>query len=391
MAAINIAHNPAANIAGLYALAMSTPPFAPALSAAPNDWTVAISLTGGGIFSSSGIAIDGAGNAWVANPKYVSGPADTVVELSSLGAPLSGPNGYTGGGLVHPVAVAIDQSGNAWVADSTVLVGIKLIEISGTGQFLSGTSGFQATYNNSNGVYYIPGGVGGSSGVGIDGAGNVWVPAPSSVSSIAEFSDAGVLTGLLYGFGNDGLDEPGGVATDPLGNAWISEPIFNQVTVLQDNTNFFVNGRAYGPGGGLNQPSGVAVDSANNVWVANTGGDSLTKMSNTGAFLSGASGFTGGGLSGPDCIAIDGAGNVWAGGSNSTNVVEFSNAGVVLSGANGYLHTGYVYQNEIAIDGSGDVWTTHNWISVDEIIGAAVPVVTPLSVGVQSNTLGTRP
>jgi hypothetical protein len=46
----------------------------------------------------------------------------------------------------------------------------------------------------------------------------------------------------------------------------------------------------------------------------------------------------------------------------------------------------------LAIDGSGDVWVTNNGNStVSEFIGAAVPVVTPLAVGVKNNTLGTRP
>ena len=46
----------------------------------------------------------------------------------------------------------------------------------------------------------------------------------------------------------------------------------------------------------------------------------------------------------------------------------------------------------LAIDGSGDVWVTNNGnSSVTEFIGAGVPVVTPLAVGVKNNTLGTRP
>lgn len=114
-------------------------------------------------------------------------------------------------------------------------------------------------------------------------------------------------------------------------------------------------------------------------------------MSSDGAYSSGASGFSGGGLSSSDAISIDGAGNAWAGGYVGKNLVEFSNAGVVLSGANGYSGAGFYYDNSIAIDGSGDVWTTHGGHSVNEMIGAAVPVVTPLSVGVKNNTLGTRP
>ncbi|HEY2861731.1 MAG TPA: hypothetical protein VGJ21_25245, partial [Terracidiphilus sp.] len=41
-AAINIAHNPGANVATLFGLPTAQAPFAPVLSSAPNDWTVGI-------------------------------------------------------------------------------------------------------------------------------------------------------------------------------------------------------------------------------------------------------------------------------------------------------------------------------------------------------------
>ena len=48
----------------------------------------------------------------------------------------------------------------------------------------------------------------------------------------------------------------------------------------------------------------------------------------------------------------------------------------------------------MALDGSGNVWVSGGNSfqgSVVEFIGAAVPVVTPLAVGVKNNMLGTRP
>ena len=89
MAAINLAHNPGANIAGLCALQAANGPFQPSLPCAspdnlPNDFTIAINYTGGGLdgsgFAPEGIAIDGLGNVWV--PNYAS---SSVSELSPLG------------------------------------------------------------------------------------------------------------------------------------------------------------------------------------------------------------------------------------------------------------------------------------------------------------------
>ncbi len=43
------------------------------------------------------------------------------------------------------------------------------------------------------------------------------------------------------------------------------------------------------------------------------------------------------------------------------------------------------------MDGSGNVWVTSGLGSIYELIGAGVPVVTPLAAGVKNNMLGTRP
>jgi hypothetical protein len=76
-AAINIAHNPGANISGLasvYALVQADPPFQPTLSEQPNDLTVGLNFTGGGLNTTYGIAIDGAGRAWVRTSAATASP-----------------------------------------------------------------------------------------------------------------------------------------------------------------------------------------------------------------------------------------------------------------------------------------------------------------------------
>ena len=85
----------------------------------------------------------------------------------------------------------------------------------------------------------------------------------------------------------------------------------------------------------------------------------------------------------PQDLAVDGAGNVWVEGFSG--VTEISSTGTVLSPASPYAR-GYGGSNVIAVDGSGNVW-----VSGGELVGIATPVVTPTSVGVKNNTLGTRP
>lgn len=82
---------------------------------------------------------------------------------------------------------------------------------------------------------------------------------------------------------------------------------------------------------------------------------------------------------------------MWVGGFTSKNIVEFSNSGAVLSGPVGYRSGDRSAVEGIAVDGSGNVWATSDSSSVSEIVGAAVPVVTPIAVGVTTNMLGTRP
>lgn len=75
-------------------------------------------FTVGGLGGASGIAIDGSGNAWVANENLRTNSGHgSLTELSSSGSPLSGANGFTGGGLGYLEHVAIDGSGDVWVAN----------------------------------------------------------------------------------------------------------------------------------------------------------------------------------------------------------------------------------------------------------------------------------
>ena len=68
-------------------------------------------FSGSGIQNPAAIAIDGAGNVWIADL------SNSVVELSNLGGlPLSGSNGYQTGSSHPPIGIAIDGSGNVWVA-----------------------------------------------------------------------------------------------------------------------------------------------------------------------------------------------------------------------------------------------------------------------------------
>ena len=101
-AALNIAHNPGPNstvVGNLFGLQTAHSPFQSGLTSAPNDFTIAISYTGGGLNSPVPLAIDASGDVWVGN---TASGANTVSEFSPLGAVISG-SPFSGGGIDRPL------------------------------------------------------------------------------------------------------------------------------------------------------------------------------------------------------------------------------------------------------------------------------------------------
>jgi hypothetical protein len=371
-AAINIAQHPAANITNLLSLANNASPFQSILTSA-NDFTLGISYKGGGLNIPWGIAIDGSGNAWVANEG-----GSSVIELSSTGAFLSGTSGYTGGGLNRPRGIAIDGSGNVWVTNQTGPV----TKLSSTGELLSGTGGYNGT------GLILP------YAIAIDSSGHAWVT--NQAGPVIELSSTGAFLSGTSGYTGGGIKSPWGIAIDGSGHAWVANQGSSSVTELS-STGGLLSGTSGYTGGGLSQPSAIAIDGSDHAWVANEGGSSVTELSSTGALLSGTGGYTGGGLSQPSAIAIDGSGHAWVANAGGSSVTELSSTGAFLSGAGGYAGGGLSSAQGIAIDGSGNVWVATS-ADVHEMIGIGTPVLTPIVAGlpavpttVGSSNLGTRP
>ena len=83
-AALNITHHPGQNVAAVYAAIPATPPFATTpLTQSPNDWTMSLTVTGGGLFMPTALGIDSHNNVWVANE------AGPLSAFNAQGTPLS--------------------------------------------------------------------------------------------------------------------------------------------------------------------------------------------------------------------------------------------------------------------------------------------------------------
>ncbi len=352
-ALLNIAKNPGANVAALFALA-NVQAFTPAMTAAPNDWTVAITFFAESMAGAYFPAIDSAGNIWV--PGYAN---NTLTELDPLGNILSGSSGFTGGGLSQPFSVAIDDKDNAWVTNYGVgtVGGPSVSEFGTSGQAVT-TSGFPCG--------------GGCTFLAIDAGQNLWVSGSPEVETLRS-SGTPVSHFSTNTFAS-------GIAVDSFGHGW----------VVGQGRNLFrltLPGKAEQFSETVTASSGteitpVAVDGGDNVWFASSRLNALGKHDQNGAAVSPAGGYTGGGLKGPAGLAIDGANTVWVANRDGNSISAFSNTGVAISPGGGYQAAGISNPRGIAIDASGNVWITNfTGNSVTEFLGVAAPTVTPITPG----------
>lgn len=372
-AAINIAHNPGANVAALFALSTATPPFGGGLATAPNDFTVAIGFSGGGISTPSAIVIDSAGDAWITDDGSTAG----VTEMSPLGVPLNG-SPFTVGGLASPTGIAIDLNGNAWIANDTT--GNTITGLSSTGTALSGSPFTGGNLNEPDAV-------------AVDSSDHVWVGNAGQLQNgtLSEFNNNGsVATGASSGFGPTFGNINAAVAIDLSGNVWTINSYLEGPEKYVFSSGSYVSATNYSP---INDPTGLAVDNSNHIWFS-THGSNVVVLNNNGTVLAT---YTGGGVQYSQGICMDGAGDAWVvnttfSGNDPGLLSEFSNGGTALTSSAGYKFATMLSPTAIAVDGSGDVWVTNRGNStVSEFIGAAVPVATPLAYGLQLGQLGTRP
>jgi hypothetical protein len=383
-AAINIAHNSANAVGKLYGNATATSPFQPYLSTQPNDFTLAITYTGNGVTRTSDpssfpgtIAIDGSNNVWVLNFT-----TNDVSAFNPLGVPLAG-SPFSGNNLADPDGIAVDTNNRIWIANvvaNTVSDKETLSIFNDDGSAYADPSGSDNGVPCTNDI----------GNIAFDPSGNAWIGQIGGFAVCKVNSTFSTFTVI-----GSKLPNPTGIASDASGNIWVTNSGGNEINKFSSSgTN--VNGSPF-QNSPVDVTYGVAIDNANNAWIANN--TNMLEITSTGSV---GSPITGNGIVAPNDVAVDGANNVWEtdfGTLNSAGTMPNGNGdvveltgGVAVSGATGYQAGTSFAGQSIAIDGAGNIWLD-NYIanSVRELIGAAVPVVTPLSLAVKNNKLGARP
>ena len=227
-----------------------------------------------------------------------------------------------------------------------------------------------------------------------DRNGFLWI-ANFGNNSISEFNVSNTSFISPSGGFTTGISAPAAIATDYSGNAWIANATsLAQLSPIGDLS----SGSPYSSGG-ITTPFDLAIDGSGNIWASNfPTGNVVAELSSSGTALSGT-GYTGGGVGAATSIAIDGGGNVWIPTRATNSLSELSPAGVAITPSTGYQGGSLNAPRWLAIDPSGNIWvanlngttTGSNTTFISEFVGVAVPVITPLSVGVAELQVGKAP
>ena len=360
----NIVHSPANQVPALYTASQASSAFTPALTAQPADWTLFLTISGGGLAGNgpSGLGVDAAGNVWVAT--YFSDAS----KFTALGAPVF-PNGVTGAGLNNSYGLAMDANSNVWIPNEQPNTGAStgsVSELSDAGVSLAGDVGF-----TQGGIYY-------AISDAVDPNGTVWVVDYGN-SRLTLLNSAGVPLPFSDNY-VPFLAFPTAVVVDGNHFGWIANQGANTVTKISPDGATAVNYTC------CNEPSGIAIDQGNNVWVTNFLGSSVSLVSNTGAVISNGTYTGNGGINHPQGIAVDGAGNIWVANFRAAYLSELtgvasSSPGTSLTPSTGYGADAQLLEAyAIAVDASGNVWVSNfGSDTITKFIGLATPIKTPLS------------
>ena len=300
------------------------------------------------------VVVDSSGNLYVAD---TGNSTIRKVTPSGVVTTLAGTAGITGSAdgtgaaarFYYPAGVAVDGTGNLYVADSGNNT-IRKVTPSGVVTTLAGTAGVTGSADGTGAAAQFNDPV----DLAVDGSGNVYVSDWSNYL-IRKITPAGVVTtfvGALFNpYYQDGTGaaarflDPAGLAFDGSDRLYFADEgddtiriitLAGVVTTLAGTVPYPVGvanpGSADGTGeaAGFNTPCGVAVDGSGNVYVADTGNDTIRKVTQAGVVKTlggtpGVSGSTNGtGAAAlffePYAVAVDGSGNVYVADSSNSAI-----------------------------------------------------------------------
>jgi uncharacterized protein (TIGR03437 family) len=362
-----------------------------------------------GLFSPHGVALDSSGNLYIADSDNfrVRKVSNGIISTVAGGGAIVGDNGpATSAWLDHPAGVAVDSSGNLYIMDSDnhrlrkVSNGV-IATVAGTG--VPGCAG-----DNGPAIGAQLGSLpqfalfGDPQGVAADLSGNVYFT-DSTCDRVRKVSGGTITTvagdGKTGSSGDNGpavsaqLNAPEGIAADASGNLYVADSGNNSVRKISNGVIATVAG-----GGQLQLPSAVAVDSSGNLYIADEGNHRVVKVANgvVTTVAGGGSGCddcpaTSAFLNGPEGVAVDLAGNLYILETQGHTVRKVS-GGVISTiagnGTPGYSGDGGAapsaqlwYPQGLALDAAGDVYIAD---TVNQRIRVLTPTGAPCAYAVDA-------
>jgi sugar lactone lactonase YvrE len=315
---------------------------------------------GGQICDPKGVAVDSAGNVYVANGTTIlKVTTDGVVTMLAglAGSPGSSDGVGSDARFNGAIGVAVDSTGNLYVTDQgnstirkltpdgtvTTIAGLAVVWSEPDVDAASGAARFAQ-----------------STDVAVDSVGNVYVAEPyATIRKITPTGEVSTLAGSFGQYGSaDGIasaaqfEDPWGIAVDLSGNVYVAERspgnTIRKITPVGEVTTLAglagsgcdsVDGT--GSDARFCNPNSVAVDDTGIVYVADTGNNTIRRITPDGTVttVAGLAGSTGnadgiGGdarFNGPFGIAVDNTGSIYVADIGNHTIRKLTPDGVVTT------------------------------------------------------------
>jgi streptogramin lyase len=316
--------------------------FSDTLNNAIEEWNattqLVTNLVSTGLNFPQGVAVDAAGNVYIAdtNNSAIKEWNATTHQVTTL----------ISTGLNRPTGLAVDKSGNIYIADTNDMAVKK---------WTAATQ--QLTTLVSSGLD-LP------SSVAVDKSGNVYIANPP-LNNVMEWN---ATTQQVTTLVSSGLNFPHGVAVDGSGNVYIGDSFNNVIKEWNAATQQVTNLVS-----GLNRAQSVAVDAAGNVYVADTKNFAIKEWK---AATQQVSILVSPALNLPAGVTTDKAGNVYFADTNDNAIEEWQAATQRLS----TIVTGLNAPHGVTVDAAGNVYFTDSGNgAVDEWTATTQQVTTVVS------------
>ncbi len=350
----------------------------------------------------NGVAVDSSGNLYIADyfnhvvqKVTPTGLLSIVVGNGTQGAPT--PGSATSSMLSNAQSVAVDAAGNLYIADSDNAV-VEKVTPSGILSIVAGTGvpGAPTSGDATHSMLRYP------ADVAVDSSGNLYI-ADYSNYVIEKVTPAGNLS-IVAGTGNYGTPSPGsatssrlngpsGVAVDATGNLYIADSgnaLVDKVdpsgalSIVAGNGTSGAPTPGVGIGSMLGYPEGLAVDPSGNLYIADFFNHVIEKLSPAGMLSivagTGTSGPPTPGpignsmLSGPNGLAVDATGNLYIADYDNA-VVEKITPAVSISNLPHSGAVGGSFTPTIATTGDGATSVVSSTNGVCTVSGSTVTYV----------------